>query len=178
MHLRFHEPPRQNPRAPAPESTSRQLDAFTLSPSRHFAPSSSELHGYHWTALLILGAVMVVLLSLVQPLLMSFGIGRGPRTVKDVVRVAEEQGLYCLTDEPRGIPDHRLVVSETPLTRERICGLSVPNPQRPCWRGTVSIYAGWQQLMGIYDPDCSAIWGELFVYGDPQLILKLTGRTP
>jgi hypothetical protein len=102
----------------------------------------------------------------------------GPRTVDEAAAVAEALGLYWATGDHGGVMRHHLVVSEMPLTRERVGNLRINDPTHPCWAGTVELCDPWRTMMANYDPACSLVWGELFVYGDPHLISRLTGRSP
>ena len=83
--------------------------------------------------------------------------------------------LYWATDHPSGKPTNGIVVSEMPLTREAVSKLRVNDPHHIGWIGTLIIRNNWERCMPNYDPDSSGVWGELFVYGDPRLIRKLTG---
>jgi len=98
---------------------------------------------------------------------------RGPHTLQDAGRIAESLGLFHRSDTAEGVPTCRLIVSETPLTFERAGAIVLREPTHPSLLGTVAVYSGAHAMGMNYDPTCSAIWGDLFVYGDPAVILKL-----
>jgi hypothetical protein len=119
----------------------------------------------------------LALLAAVRPLLPSEPGPHGPRTLQEAIAAAEALGLCWGTDECGGVPYARVVVSEFPVTWERACGV-VLDPARPCWVGTVAIWPKGRQLVPMHDPARCALWGDLFVYGDPELIARLTGLRP
>src|SRR5260370_40233383 len=102
----------------------------------------------------------------------------GPQTIHEAGVIAHSKDLYCISDEPGGIPRCILVVSELPLTREEAGGLRMNWPTHPDWRGVVKIYGDRRMVLWNHDQTCSVVWGELFVYGDPAVIQKLTGMLP
>jgi hypothetical protein len=110
--------------------------------------------------------------------LWTAGLQRSPRTIQEAGIIAHAKGLYCVSDERDGIPLHILVVSELPLTQEEAGGLRMNRPNHPGWRGVVKIYGDRRMALWNYDPTCSVVWGGVFVYGDPEMILKLTGMLP
>src|SRR5947209_3967039 len=93
----------------------------------------------------------------------------GPQTLQEALAIVEGRGLHHASDEAGGVPVHHLIVSELPLAPERARLLRL-DPTHPCWAGTVSIRDDWRTQMPNYDPACSAVWGELFVFGDPVLV--------
>jgi hypothetical protein len=100
---------------------------------------------------------------------------QGPRTLEEAMAAADKLGLYRLADETEGALNRRLVVSESPLTRERAAQLRLNDFRGHRWIGTATIYTGWESMMPNFDPACSAVWGNLFIYGDPDVIRRLTG---
>jgi hypothetical protein len=102
----------------------------------------------------------------------------GPRTIQEAVAIARQKGLCCVGDCKDGCTNNHAVVSAVPLTWEQANSLRTNNPLGSEWVGAVRIYPRWRGMMDNYDPRCSVVWGELFVYGDPQLIEELTGRLP
>jgi hypothetical protein len=108
----------------------------------------------------------------------------GPRTLKEVVQVATELGLYYRSDRADRAFDngirYRLVVSESPLTFERAGELRF-KPGDQCWDGTVAVTL--DRAHGFYHffaltadeyPGWVARWGDFFLFGDPALIRRLT----
>ena len=102
----------------------------------------------------------------------------GPRTLEEVVRLAEERSLYWRGDRDDGAFTLRVVVSDAPVTQAQANLLCLGDLRLPCWRGVVAVYTPW----GHYDehlvPGYSAVWGEVVVFGDPALIRRLTGLDP
>lgn len=124
------------------------------------------------TVAIVLGGVLALTAGL-----LASGLRRppGPRTLPEAIAVVEARGLYWVSDEPGGIPGARVTVSDRPLTAMQARCIRLKDPQHPAWLGTVAIFTNWRANLPNYDPACSAIWGELFVYGDPRVIGDLTG---
>lgn len=124
------------------------------------------------------GAAMLILLLMASPLVRSVQRRGGPEMLEDAAEIAGAQGLYCASDSVGGFLSTRLVVSETPLSWHR-AARTVLDPKHPSMAGTVAVYYKRPGMVECnYDPSCSAVWGELFVFGDPRLIHKLTGVLP
>jgi hypothetical protein len=51
-------------------------------------------------------------------------------------------------------------------------------PERYCWSGTVAVYFSKSAYSANYDPEHSAFWGQLFLYGDPAIIRSLMEHYP
>jgi hypothetical protein len=127
--------------------------------------------------LIVLGGGALAAILLIRALLTD-GLQRPPRTIQEAVVIANSKELCCISDEPDGIPHVILVVSETPLTWAEAASLRVNSPKHPGWRGVTKIQGSRSVAAENYDPTCSAVWGSLFVYGDPEVIRKLTGTLP
>lgn len=125
-----------------------------------------------WRTLFLGGALVTFVAVLAAPLYRSVCKPVGPRTMDEVAAAAEQLGLFLVHD---GTAGGRVLLSEQPLTRERAATMWLHSPHHPRWIGTVAVYLGWRGMMGNYDPACSAVWGEFFLYGDPALIERLTG---
>lgn len=102
----------------------------------------------------------------------------GPKTLKEVEELARRLGLYCCGDRADGSVRNRLVLSEFPLTPERAHDLRFNQPTSPNWIGTVTVSINPRSYLPSFLPGRSLVWGELFVFGDPELIRKLTRRDP
>ena len=98
---------------------------------------------------------------------------RGPQNIQEAIGIAQNSGLYWGSDERDCVPVYYLVMSEFPVTRERAGDLRMNDPGHPGWVGTVRLYSPWQSMLPNYDPACSAVWGEFFIYGDPRLVKRL-----
>ncbi len=127
------------------------------------------------TRLIGLGATAVLVLLVARPYLQSEPSRPGPKTLQEAIALSRQKGLSWGTDEYNGRPQTRIVISELPVTVAR-CQRLYLGSDRPTWAATVAVYADWRRLISCYDPERSAIWGELFVYGDPLLIEKLIGN--
>ena len=101
-----------------------------------------------------------------------------PQTIQQATETADRLGFCRTSDECDGVPRHGLVVSDRPLTRVQLAELRLTAPQHPGWVGVARVYRDWRSLIGSYDPTCSVVWGELFVFGDPRVIRQLTGKVP
>jgi hypothetical protein len=100
----------------------------------------------------------------------------GPQSLQDAARLVEEEGLYWMSPHRSNEMRERLIVSDRPVSWEQANLVRFSAPQHPCWRGVVALcYPAHSYLMN-YDADHSAVWGKLFVYGDPELIQRLICR--
>jgi hypothetical protein len=101
----------------------------------------------------------------------------GPASPADVVPIASGLGLHWLGSPAGSRPDNNVLVSLEPLTSERLDHLNMHHPDFERWRGIVTIIPrGWQVLRSNYDPahpERFAVWGDLFLFGDPEVIAKL-----
>ena len=102
----------------------------------------------------------------------------GPQTLEEAIALASSQGLCCLRDNPPAPAGLAVTVSEQPLTWEEANGLWLHDPDRGRWRGAVRVFVARGICATNFDPACSALWGKMFVYGDPAVIEKLTGKRP
>jgi hypothetical protein len=102
----------------------------------------------------------------------------GPHTLAEVVKIVEEHGLYALSDRPDGKLINRVIVADHPMSRRQRCALRFGFPHHPCWHGVVAVSYPWRSYMVHYEleGDSSAIWGKMFLYGDREMIRRLTGR--
>jgi hypothetical protein len=101
---------------------------------------------------------------------------RAPESLAEVAEVAVELGLFYRYDGPAA--QCCLIISATEMPTTSPPAPRMNNPTHPFWFGTVAIYTRASAMLANYDPACSLVWGTLFVYGDPDLIAKLTGRRP
>jgi hypothetical protein len=103
---------------------------------------------------------------------------RAPSTLVEAAQIAEGLGLFYRSDRADGRLQGRLMVSDRTVTFERAAGTPLCDPKDRRWVGTVVIYSGWRNLNARNDATCSAVWGELLVYGDPNFIDRLIHATP
>ena len=101
----------------------------------------------------------------------------GPMSPGEIVPIASGLGLHWSGCPSDSWPYNHVIVSDQPLTTDRLDRLNVHHPDFERWRGIVSISpCAGQVLQSNFDPAHSeryAVWGRLFVYGDPELIAKL-----
>jgi hypothetical protein len=101
----------------------------------------------------------------------------GPVSPADVVPIASGLGLHWLGSPVGPRPGNNVLVSIEPLTSERLNLLHMHHPDFERWRGVVTISpCAWQILRSNFDPahpERFAVWGDLFLFGDPELIAKL-----
>jgi hypothetical protein len=105
----------------------------------------------------------------------SSGVGpSNPRQIEEVLAIAQNLGLHCRGDRQDGQIQMRLLVSDSPLTWERVGQLYMGRGEHTDWVGTVSVMQGVKK----FPPMAANMtpWGNFLLYGDPALIRKLTGR--
>jgi hypothetical protein len=98
-----------------------------------------------------------------------------PQSFEEVAKIAKKLGLHCRSDRGNGEAGLRLLISEGPLPRERDHLLRFGSREesekgRLNWLGVAAVYHPWN-----FDSDLATPWGRFFVYGDPDMIEKLTG---
>ena len=98
-----------------------------------------------------------------------------PRSVKEIVPIAQDLGLYCQSDRADGGLENRLVVSEVPLSLEQVNFLRFGDPRHACWAGVVAVSWPGRAYVDYSSPEHGLFWGDLFIFGDPTLIRRLTG---
>lgn len=100
----------------------------------------------------------------------------GPQSLTEVAELAERQGLYARSDRRDGKIMNRLLVSDRPLSFEQTTGLRINEPRHPRWAGVAAVSFPGKFYRGNDDPEFSVYWGETLVYGDREIIRRLTGR--
>jgi hypothetical protein len=101
----------------------------------------------------------------------------GPQTMDEVIDRAEELGFYYRSDSVREEVHDTLVVSDRPITREQATNLRMDEPHSVDWIGRVSIRSHWRNLpLFQLDERFYAIWGEVLMFGDPEMIRRLVGE--
>jgi hypothetical protein len=101
----------------------------------------------------------------------------GPQTMREVIAIVQKLGLHYRSDRSDSLIDYRLVVSESPLTLERVNVVAIFRPpDHPDWTGTVAVYRkGHGIVMDVLpESDTLVAWGEFLLYGDRSLIKRLT----
>jgi hypothetical protein len=143
---------------------------------------------YRWS-LLTLGSTLFVGLAAVNPGVMNWHGERSPaareeahrRECARVIGIADALNLYWVADPPDCRMGCRLLVSELPIAPDRQDRLHLHNPEFERWRGTVAVYVGRASITADnYDadhPERHAVWGDSFVWGDPELIRALFDAT-
>ncbi len=97
-----------------------------------------------------------------------------PRTLKEVIAIAQKLGLHYRSDQQDGTVHVRLTISESPLTWERANALMLNTHDQSPWKGTIVVFRrNWEGVRTMPN-DQFEVWGEFFLYGDPSLIQRLT----
>jgi hypothetical protein len=98
------------------------------------------------------------------------------------IGVAKAMGLSCVSDAYDGATGRKLILSDFPVSFERSARLAINNPAFDRWQGTVAVYLGdahmWRANNNPEHPERSAILGDSFAYGDPELIERLRTAAP
>jgi hypothetical protein len=122
----------------------------------------------------------VLLLTSIAPLLLwgipsesSGGRRSAPRDIKGVKEIAQKLGLHCRADQENGRVFQRLLISEAPLTRERVNALFVGSQVSADWLGTVAVFRSLEGVGQTPEQDMT-VWGKFLLYGDPSLVKRLT----
>ena len=101
----------------------------------------------------------------------------GPTSPAELVSLASGLGLHWRGWPEGSQPHNHVIVSTEPLSAERLDRLNMHHPDFERWRGIVSISpCAWQILNKNYDPahpERFAVWGNLVLFGDPELIARL-----
>jgi hypothetical protein len=115
--------------------------------------------------------VPVALVLVGLPLTIHKWNAAGPRSLAEVVQLAEKNGLYCTT-MPVDDPDpKRLILSAMPLDEEEASEVNLSIARE----GTASCYVAWDTASVHVDAGNARFWGGLFIHGDPAVINMLTG---
>jgi hypothetical protein len=93
-------------------------------------------------------------------------------SLAQVARLAEEMGLYARSDRADGVLGGHLIVSSRPITFERSAELHFGEPTHRCWFGTIKVSVPWESM----EIDQWVRWKGLLLFGDPEIIQRLTGR--
>jgi hypothetical protein len=122
----------------------------------------------------VLIVALLVSLLLGKVLVVRFGAWRSsPRSLEEVLAIAQKHGLYCCGDQAAGSIGRRLIISESPLSWERANAFRIGHSVDRDWKGTVAVVRDMDGMQTIPDENIK-VWGEFFLYGDPSLIERLT----
>lgn len=94
----------------------------------------------------------------------------GPQNLEDVVLAAREKGLHWRSEWSESRITHRLILSARPLTPARLARLSSADITDPVWRGSVLVCPSTDVDPNLKVPGRTAVWGEVFLFGDPTMI--------
>jgi hypothetical protein len=101
----------------------------------------------------------------------------GPANLAEAINAARALNLHWVSDPPGRSDNNAVIVSDQPVTLERHANLFIGHPDFERWRGTVKVYVGGQEFFEMNinpaHPERYALWGEVCLYGDPELIAKL-----
>ena len=70
----------------------------------------------------------------------------------------------------------RMIAAGPPSKRPPQFGLAWGLTWRSAWFGTVAVCYPLKSYLPNFDAEFSALWGPMFVFGDPEIIRRLTGR--
>jgi hypothetical protein len=140
----------------------------------------------HWTLLTLSGIALVTLTSLVVWMVPRQETHRreseGPATIEEVTAIAAALGLHSVAYPLQSSQKDYALFSVEPLSLERLEKLGLDHRDFERWRGMVTVM-GAGPRGGVYEanfnpahPERYALWGKWFVYGDPELIVKLLSR--
>jgi len=102
----------------------------------------------------------------------------GPHKLSEVPHIARNLGLHVRSDTCDDTPSDRLVISEQPLSWERVSDLRFADLDHPCWLGTVAVCAPRRAYAHYEGSNGATVWGNTLVIGDRDLIERLTGSSP
>ena len=106
----------------------------------------------------------------------------GPATIDEAARCAQSRQLQVYGYYPNGELGATCVVSEKPLSTVQRGDLWMHSPDFARWAGAAVISTGGRMMLEAnFDPafpERFALWGDLFIYGDPEVIQRLTAAGP
>jgi hypothetical protein len=99
-----------------------------------------------------------------------------------IIALAQSLNLYWVVDSPNPETCRKVIVSDFPIPFERRVLLNVNRSEFERWQGTVAVYVGlarmWAANCDPENPERTVVWGDSFVYGDPELIARLQSAVP
>ncbi len=95
----------------------------------------------------------------------------GPRSIAEVVAAAEKHGFVCTTETSGDRTSNRVVISYKPLDEDEAATVNISSPRA----GVASCYFAWGCARVHNEPANSAFWGDMFLYGDPDIVAAMTG---
>jgi hypothetical protein len=103
-----------------------------------------------------------------------------PRSIDDVLQTAGDLNLSVRSDSNTGLLGLRLIVAEAPLTFEKAGSIVLGRLQPPSLKSGVAIYLRPPADTSCLNthPDHCAMWGKYLVYGDADLVKRLTSYRP
>jgi hypothetical protein len=151
-----------------------------ITPTQRWLMRANITRMARWAVGLVLPAMMVWMCR--SDSLVGRIAGRPyPSGEEEVIQSARDLNLACWSDAPHGLGGGKIILSARPLTPDFLQTLILNDYYFSRWAGTVAV---WRQgsfdaepLYGLnvdFDhPDHYAQWGDLFVYGDPELMRAL-----
>jgi len=120
-------------------------------------------------------AILFVLAVLGLVAISSLGsFYQSKHSLQDLKQAAEERGLCCARIASKTVVE-AMIVSTEPRSPEEIAMLQFVDMHDPAWIGR--IYAeSLNNCSAISTPPPQAVWGDLQLYGDPELIRYLTSQ--
>jgi hypothetical protein len=106
----------------------------------------------------------------------------GPVDTADVYSAAEALGLHWISDPPGRQPPTTLYLSSQPITGDDLESYWMHYPDLERWRGVVRVGLharfNYRSNFDAATAERFAMWGAMFLYGDPDLITKLLSYQP
>ena len=115
-------------------------------------------------ALLVLGLGALLVPGMVA--------GGSPR-LDDVVRTSGGLGLYAYRFGTMDVSAGGVLLSETPLDEGQRVNIRMTQPPGPYWIGKVFVYDNGTAGVSICSPEPTERWGDLYLFGDPELIERI-----
>jgi hypothetical protein len=96
-----------------------------------------------------------------------------PTTMEEVIQQARELGLYYATPRPDGLVTDTVIIADHPVDVTIFRDLRLATRPGAEWNGMVFVYDPEETNVNLVQPATMDNWGELFVFGDQQLISRL-----
>jgi hypothetical protein len=93
-------------------------------------------------------------------------------SLEEAAERGRDLGLHVSAGNVPGNLDSRVILSEDPVTLEQAAALTIDDPDEPRWIGRVVVFRSGQ----IVPHERFTRWGTLWLFGDAELIRRLTGQ--
>jgi hypothetical protein len=131
------------------------------------------MKGHLPSLLVVVGATATLAWTCLEHVGKSPARPTNPQTMEEVAAIARDRGLHYRSDRKNGTFGLRLIISETPLTWERVALFGLTPGSEAAWNGTVAVLRNWQICFLPTPNEQTQVWGKFVLYGDPALIQRL-----